>query len=56
MLHVHRQNQQSARYLVLRVRRGGCLALVALLCAGVFAPAIFTPHDEEQLHPGQTRF
>lgn len=42
MLHIHRENQQGARYLVLRVRRGGCLALVALLCAGVLALTLFT--------------
>lgn len=42
MLHIHWENQQSAHYLVLRIRRGGCLALVALLCAGVLALTIFT--------------
>jgi len=42
MLCIHWENDHDARYLVLRVRRGGCLALAALLCAGALALAIFT--------------
>ncbi len=42
MLHIHWENQHSARYLVLRVRRGGCLVLAALLCVNCLALALFT--------------
>lgn len=44
------ENQQGARYLVLRVRRSGCLALAALLCAGLLALAIFTRHIDRFLN------
>jgi uncharacterized SAM-binding protein YcdF (DUF218 family) len=42
MLNIHWENQLGARYLVLRIRRGGCLALVALLGAGLLALVTFT--------------
>jgi hypothetical protein len=42
MLHINWEKQQGARFLVLRIRRGGCLALVALVCAGVLVLAVFT--------------
>lgn len=44
MLHINWENDQGARYLVLRIRRGGCLALAALVCAGALALALFTLH------------
>jgi len=42
MLHINLENDHGARYLVLRVRRGGCLVLAALLCAGALALALLT--------------
>jgi len=42
MLNIHWENDRGTRYLVLRVRHSGCLALAALLCAGLLALTLFT--------------
>lgn len=49
MLCIHWENDRDTHYLVLRVRRGGCLALAALLCAGALALAAFILHIDRFL-------
>ncbi|MGC9397206.1 MAG: YdcF family protein [Anaerolineae bacterium] len=53
MLHINWENDHGARYLVLRVRRGGCLALAAVLCAALLALAIFAVHIDRFLNVGE---